>query len=60
MRVISEAFNKDVTWIENGRYVIVTPREYPWDVENSIDKETLNRISLMVSPLVRDLAYGVE
>lgn len=60
LRVISEAFNKDVTWIENGRYVIVTPLDYPWDVENSIDKETLNRISLMVSPLVRDLAYGLE
>jgi len=60
LRVISEAFSKDVTWIESGRYVIVTPREYPWDVENSIDKETLNRISLMVSPMVRDLAYGVQ
>lgn len=60
LRVISEAFNKDVTWIESGRYVIVTPREYPWNVENSIEKETLSRISLMVSPMVRDLAYGVK
>ncbi len=60
LRVISEAFSKDVTWVENGRYVIVTPKDFPWDIENSIDKETLNRISLMVSPLVRDLAYGVE
>lgn len=60
IRVISEAFKKNVKWIESGRYVIITPAEYPWDENNSIEKETLSRMSLMISPLVRDLAYGVE
>ena len=60
IRVISEAFKKNVKWIESGRYVIITPAQYPWDENNSIEKETLSRMSLMISPLVRDLAYGVE
>lgn len=58
LRVISEAFNKKVNWIEAGRYVIITPEFYPWAEENAIEKETLSRISLMVSPLVRDLVYS--
>lgn len=55
LRVISEAFDMNVTWLESSRMVIITPNSYPWDVDNAVETETLSRFSLLLSPLVRDL-----
>lgn len=55
LRVISEAFDMSVTWIENSRIVVITPNNYPWDEENAIEKETLSRFNLLFSPLIRNL-----
>lgn len=55
LRVISEAFDMNVTWLESNRMVIITPNSYPWDENNAIEKETLSRYNLMLSPLVRNL-----
>ena len=54
LRVISEAFDMSVTWLESNRMVIITPKNYPWNENNQIDKETLSRINLLLSPLVKD------
>lgn len=58
LRVISEAFDMSVTWLESNRMVIITPKDYPWNEDNAIDKETLSRINLLLSPLVKDLVGG--
>ena len=60
LRTVSEALNRSVEWIEADRMVVITSREYPWDNENKVEKELLNEIKLMISPMVRDFAYLSE
>ena len=58
VRVIAEAFDKSVSWLENDRMVVITLKTYPWDNENKVEKELLQEIKLMISPMVRDFAYA--
>ena len=60
LRAVAEAFDKSVTWLEADRIVSVNPSNYPWAEENKIEKELLNEIKLMISPMVRDFAYLSE
>ncbi len=60
LRAVSEALNCDVQWLEGPRMVVVAPANYPWAAENEVEKKLLPEIQLMMSPLVRDLAYVNE
>lgn len=57
LRAVSEALNCDVQWMESSRMVIIAPANYPWVAENAVEKQLLPEIQLMMSPLVRDMAY---
>jgi hypothetical protein len=57
VRVISEDLNKAIYWSEKDKMVVITPKEYIWAEENEIEKELLNRVQMLVSPLIRDMAY---
>ncbi len=60
LRAVAEAFDKNVTWLDGDRIVIVTSKTYPWAEDNKIEKELLQEIKLMISPMVRDFAYMNE
>lgn len=57
VRVISEDLNKALYWSEKDKLVIITPKDYIWAEENEIEKELLQRVQMLVSPLIRDMAY---
>lgn len=57
LRVISEALNRSVEWLADDKIVVITSKEYPWSNENKVEKELLNEIKLMISPMIRDFAY---
>ena len=60
LRVVSESLNRAVEWLESDRMVVITKVDYPWDNNNKIEKQLLNEIKLMISPMVRDFAYSLE
>ena len=60
LRVVSEALNKSVEWLENDRMVVITSKEYPWEIGNKVEDGLLSEIKLMMSPMVRDFAYFSE
>ena len=60
LRAVAEAFDKNVTWLDGDRIVVVTSKTYPWAEDNKIEKELLQEIKLMISPMVRDFAYMNE
>lgn len=60
VRFVSEALGRSVEWLEGQRMVIITTTTYPWDKDNGVEKTLLSEIQLMMSPLVRDLAYSSE
>ena len=60
LRAVAEAFDKNVTWLDSDRIVVVTSKTYPWAEDNKIEKELLQEIKLMISPMVRDFAYMNE
>ncbi len=60
LRAVAEALNCDVQWLEGPRMVIVAPANYPWAAENEVEKNLLPEIQLMMSPMIRDLAYVNE
>lgn len=60
VRFVSEALGRAVEWLEGQRMVIITPTTYPWAKDNGVEKTLLSEIQLMMSPLVRDLAYANE
>ena len=58
LRAVAEALNCDVQWLANQRMVVISPVNYPWDNENKIEKKLLSEVQLMMSALIRDLAYA--
>lgn len=60
LRVVSEALNRSVEWLEADRMVVITRTDYPWDNNNKIEKQLLSEIKLMMSPMVRDFAYSLK
>jgi len=60
IRVVSEALNRSVEWLGTDKMVVITAKDYPWDNENKVEKDLLNEIKLMISPMLRDFAYGIE
>ncbi len=55
LRVISEAFDKSVTWMEDTQTVIITPLEKPWDAKNTIEQDFLQDALMIMSPFIRDM-----
>lgn len=60
VRFVSEALGKAVYWDEATKSVIITPKDKPWDAENSIEKNLLSDLMLITSPLVRDFYEPTE
>ena len=60
LRAVSEALDKSVSWLDGDKIVVITAKEYPWAEDNKIEKELLQEIKLMISPMVRDFAYMNE
>ncbi len=60
VRFVSEALGRAVEWLEGQRMVIITTTTYPWAKDNGVEKTLLSEIQLMMSPLIRDLAYVNE
>ena len=60
LRAVSEALNRSVEWLENDKIVVITAKDYPWSKDNKVEKELLQEIKLMISPMVRDFAYMNE
>ena len=60
LRTVSEALNRSVEWLEKDRIVVITSKEYPWEIGNKVEDGLLSEIKLMMSPMVRDFAYFSE
>ena len=58
LRFIAEILGKDVNWDESNRAVIICPAEFPWDTENTIEKEYLADALPLMSPLVQIFYEG--
>lgn len=58
LRAVAEGLNCDVQWLTNQRMVVISPVTYPWNNENKIEKKLLSEVQLMMSALIRDLAYA--
>lgn len=55
LRAVSEGFNKDVCWIEESNSVVISPKDNPWDVDNSIEQDLMNDTMIILSPFIRDM-----
>ena len=55
LRVISEAFGKSVTWIENCGCIVITSASNPWNTENEIESKLLQSSLMIMSSFIRDM-----
>ncbi len=55
LRAVSEGFDNDVCWVEQTSLVIISPKENPWDVKNTIEQGLMRDTLLILSPFIRDM-----
>jgi hypothetical protein len=57
VRFVSEALSRTVTWVESDNVAIITPKDYPWSVDNEVEEKLYKDAMFLMSPMIRDLGH---